>query len=100
MNSSSASPSCAQKLKDIFFREQKFYNAFVVSIWSVFLKKMAAFSGQAANAGPRVTIVRKHKCTVVWQADVGFSKISIFWLIWVLSTSKRTKKEEFFNFQK
>jgi hypothetical protein len=62
MNSSSASPSCAQKLKDIFFREQKFYNAFVVSIWSVFLKKLAAFSGQAANAGPRVTIVRKHKC--------------------------------------
>jgi hypothetical protein len=32
---------------------------------------------------------------VVWQADVGFSKIPIFWLIWVLSTSKRTKKEEF-----
>jgi hypothetical protein len=24
----------------------------------------------------------------------------IFWLIWVLSTSKQTKKEEFFNFQK
>jgi hypothetical protein len=29
------------------------------------------------------------------STTVGFSKISIFWLIWVLSTSKRTKKKIF-----
>jgi hypothetical protein len=38
--------------------------------------------------------------TVVWHKDVGFSKISFFWLIWVLSISKRTKKKEFSNFPK
>jgi hypothetical protein len=38
--------------------------------------------------------------TVVWHGDVGFSKKSIFWLIWVLSTSKRTSKEKLSTFQK